>query len=271
MSRRALTVLLLAAVVGAARLRADEGRSQAKEAAIAAFAEGKRLLAAGKDARPEFQRAMECFYEGQGEWITAPETGLNLGNAAFLAGELPYAIVAFRVGLMLDPHHPQLRANLAYARTQVTYPPGLRGRPPADFWPSWLPRWHTGALLGTAVFLYSVAWLAVIGWWFRRKSWLAFVALLGLGLAACLGYGWWLHFQQWQTDCEFPPVLIHSDQTPLLTGNGPSYPRHSDLPILRLGMEARRLAARGGWLQIQFASGETGWIQDTDAWVVPRQ
>lgn len=268
MSGHALTVSLLAMVLSAARLRADDVRAPAREAAVAAFEEGKRLLAAGKDGRPEFQRALECFREATDEFITAPGTCQNLGNAAFLAGDVPYAVITFRAGLILDPHHPLLRANLAYARAQVVYPPGTRGRPPADYWPSWLPRWHTGALLGIGLAAYAVAWIAATGWWLRRRPWLAVVAVGGLGLAAVAGYGWRLHAEQLQMDCDFPPIVIIPDQTPLLTGNGPSYPRHPDLPILRRGMEARRLAERGDWLQIQFASGETGWIPATDAWII---
>jgi len=265
-SGRALIVFLASGIFAAGWLRAQEVREQPRAEAIAAFMEGRRLLAAGKDARPEFRRAEEQFREATNEWLPTPGMCTNMGNAAFLAGDLPYAILAFRAGLYLDRHDPVLQANLAYARAQVVYPPGARGRPAADPWPRWLPRWNTGTMLGTGLVAYSLAWIGALAWWRRRGPWLATVALVGFGLAAAAVYGWRLQLTQWRMDVEFPPIVIAEEYTPLRTGNGPSYPRHPDLPMLRRGMEARRLAVRGDWIQVQFASGETGWIPITDAW-----
>jgi hypothetical protein len=56
-------------------------------------------------------------------------------------------------------------------------------------------------------------------------------------------------------------VVIREDKPPFRKGNGRSYPAHADLPVLSRGMEARRIHERGGWLQIQFASGEVGWVE----------
>jgi hypothetical protein len=261
-----LIVVPAAGIAALGRLRADEVQARQKAAATAAFEEARRLLADGKDARSEFRRAADGFHEATNDLFHTPGTCRNIGNAAFLADDLPHAIYAFRVGLSLDLHDPVLRANLAYARAQVAYPPGARGRPPADTWPSWLPRWHTGALLGAGLVAYSAACIAALGWWFRRRRWLLVAALVGFGLSAAGVHGWRLLCRQSQMDRDFPLVVIAFDQTDLRTGNGPSYPRHPDLPMLRRGMEARGLGQRGDWIQIQFASGETGWVPLTDTW-----
>ncbi|HZP02585.1 MAG TPA: hypothetical protein VFD30_20050, partial [Terriglobia bacterium] len=57
-----------------------------------------------------------------------------------------------------------------------------------------------------------------------------------------------------------PLVVIVKDKVPFQRGNGPSYSAHPDLPILNQGMEAQCLHQRGDWLQIQFATGEIGWV-----------
>ncbi|MCI0681259.1 MAG: hypothetical protein L0Y71_04075 [Gemmataceae bacterium] len=260
-------VLSALTALAASPARAEEGDPSAHAAGVAAFAEGKRLLAAGKDARAAFQRSFDRFSAATDSARLSAADGQNIGNAAFLAGDLPSAIAAFRAGLILDRHQPVLRANLAYARAQVQYPPGQHGRPEADPWPAWLPRWQVDTLVRIGGGAYAVAWLASTVWLLRRRNWLAWLALAGFAVAACAGYGWWLHWRQSQIDRDFPPVVIRND-TSLWTGNGPSYPRHLELPQLRRGMEARRLTERGGWLLIQFASGETGWIDGDDAWVI---
>ncbi len=56
-------------------------------------------------------------------------------------------------------------------------------------------------------------------------------------------------------------MVIREDKLPLRKGNGPSYPANPDLPMLYRGMEARKLHERGPWLQIEFASGEVGWVE----------
>ena len=88
-----------------------------------------------------------------------------------------------------------------------------------------------------------------------------FLALAGLQLTDAPGDPdegrSWL---QAYRDLEQPPMVIQNDDVPLRIGNGLSYPRHADLPTLTRGMEARRLHARGSWVQLQFASGEVGWV-----------
>jgi hypothetical protein len=77
---------------------------------------------------------------------------------------------------------------------------------------------------------------------------------------ACGAFGAYLaNENDWQD--RRPLVVVREDHLPLRKGNGPSYPTNPDLPVLSRGMEARRLYERGGWLQIQFAGGEVGWVE----------
>jgi hypothetical protein len=230
-----------------------------------AFAEGKKLIDEGKDARAAFQQAMTAFAKNAAQPSRRAASAQNLGNAAFLADELPSAILSFRAGLSHDPHHPVLRANLVYARAQVRYPPNRQsGRPEPELWPAWLPRWRSMIFVVVGGFVYCLAFAALTVLFFQRRFWLAAAAGLCFGLAGAAAYACYLTAWQWRYDLDRPPVVIRYDGVALRTGNGVSYPQNAELPTLSRGMEARKLAARGDWLQVRFASGEIGWVRTQD-------
>lgn len=269
MCREALICLLLALWITGA-ICAQGTAIPPSKAGPAAFAEGKKLVDEGKDGRAAFRRAMQAFLlrEHEGPMLTA--RAQNLGNAAFLAGDLQTALLVFRLGLFYDRHNAVLRENLAYARSQVRYPPNSRGgRAEADFWPSWLPRFHSTSYFNVGAVCYCLAWITLTSCYFRRTVALATLSIALFALSAGAGYGCHLLAWQLQEDMDHPPVVIRHDGVALRTGNGVSYPQHAELPTLARGMEARKLCARGPWLQIQFASGEIGWVeaQDVLRWV----
>lgn len=267
----ARTLILVLTLLGHTAVAHADDRTAPSQAAVAAFAEGKRLLTAGKDARPAFAQAMRAFQELSGSRLETPGECQNFGNAAYLADELPLAILAYRVGLMLDPHQPVLRKNLEHARAQVQYPPSHEGRTEPDFWPAWMPRASATTWLRVAVTFYCLACLSGAAWFLRRRAGLLGTALFCLAGAVVAGNGWRVLHRQWEREWSLPPVVIRGDDVPLYTGNGPSYPRHPELPSLQRGMEARRLRERGGWLLVEFATGETGWILESQAWTIKVQ
>jgi hypothetical protein len=256
MSRRLVITPLLAGVFLAAA-----GFAAAQDG-FTAFAEGKRLIADGKDARAAFQEALRSFEKRDVDSLEKTALAQNLGNAAFLAGDLPRAILAFRYGLFFDRHHSLLRDNLAYARSQVRYAAGNdHGRAESDRWPAWLPRLGATSYIVIGLISYCLICVALTGCALRPALWRAVAAVAGCAAACGALYGCYLLRVQAINDLGFPPVIVRHDDVPLRTGNGPSYPLQAELPRLALGMEARRLGRRGAWLQIQFASGEIGWIE----------
>jgi hypothetical protein len=255
----ALLAVAMPALSGAAR-------AQETRPGYADFLEGRRQTDAGGDGRAAFRRALEALLNEARTQPEAPERYLNLGNAALLADDLPRSIWAFRKGLALAPQHARLREHLQYARAQVTRLPA-RGEPEDDPWPWWLPRWRSAVWLAVLLAGYALVCGAFTVWRVQGGGgWLVCLAaaLIVAGVAAFAWHGGW---SERRRDRETPVVVVVRE-TGLHTGNGPSYPRHPELPVCAPGVEARRLRQRGGWLQVQSPAGDVGWLRGADVFVV---
>jgi hypothetical protein len=187
----------------------------------------------------------------------------NLGNAHFLAGNLPGAIRAYRRGLRLAPEDRALKANLEFARSQVAYSfPGTFGRQPRDSWPIWLRR-PSIRPFGLMVFLfYSLIWPALARWQMVHQTWLLSSALGLLFLTLILGSVLVFEVNDYRRKESRPLVVISQDGVVVRKGNGTSYPAREE-GVLNRGVEAYWLFTRGDWHQIEFAGGEVGWVHDS--------
>jgi hypothetical protein len=248
-------LVLLPAWLGAAA--APPEFAALREAEIA-FHEG--LYAADHEpdaARQAFRKSAGLFAEFRRAGHRNAAVYRNEGNAWLLAGELPRAILAYRLGLELAPNDRTLQAGLAFARKQVAYPsPASLGRPTIDHvLPRPVPGWH----LGLTVIAYAGGWVALTRWRMTRRGRLAWLAGAAWMTAALLATG--LVYTDWQSrvQARHPVVVVAEDGVLLYRGNGEMYSHHE--PPLTRGVEARRLFARGDWLQIELAGGETGWVR----------
>jgi hypothetical protein len=228
--------------------------------AQAAFEEGLRRRDSPAEARPFFRRAA-ASYERAGETGLA-SAGLyrTLGNAHFLAGNLPQAVFAYRRGLRLDPTDAKLHAHLAAARRQLAPPAdGPFGRPP-DVRRPWLHVFGSpGYRLLLTCFVYSLAWPFFVAWLASRRQ-VLLVATLALWVAAAvMGLDVGLDYRQEDLACRYPLVVVIADGVTVRTGNGTSYPPRFEAPV-PAGVEARLRFRRGDWIQIEFAGGEVGWV-----------
>jgi hypothetical protein len=213
------------------------------------------------EARARYHLAAEQLrHHAQSNSATA-ELYLNLGNAHYLADELPQAILAYREGLRQNPVHSRLWENLEAVRDQVGYPGGLaRHRPAPDGWPIWLPRLAPGVVLWAAVLIHALAWAAAWLWLIIRGRKLATLTVAGFLIACALGVWWgYLDFRI-DRDQRQTIVVVALNGTTLRRGNGSLYGRHPDLPVVNRGMEAMCLNERGGWVQVQFPGGDVGWL-----------
>lgn len=261
----ALLVQSLALVQG---VRAGEAPAEADllARAEAAFRQG-RASAGRADARKHFAEAASCYRQLHDRGARNVHLYRNLGNAALLADQLPRAVWAYRHALRLAANDRAARESLDYVRSRVGYPEN-RGRPASSAWPPWLPRTDPDWLFVLTFFLYALACVLFTRSLTRPDPELG-TAPFVLAAAVALGVGWVVLDGHQRQDEHFPPVVIAAE-TPLYRGNGPSYPAHEELPRLAPGMEARRLHERGGWLQIAFPGGETGWVPGEAALVVGR-
>jgi hypothetical protein len=225
-----------------------------------AFRQGVALRSTPEKARRTFAESAALYEVLRQRGADGADLLRNQGNAHLLADQLAHAILAYRRGLRQVPHDADLHERLEYARDQVAYPgPGSRGRPDAGDWPPWLPRLHPDLFLLLGFCLYALACVWATRWLMTRRAALLSRAAVVLALgAACAGVWGYL---QWRAAREAAyPLVVIAEEVPLRRGNGPSYPSHAELPLLQPGMEARRLHERGGWLQVELAGGEVGWV-----------
>jgi hypothetical protein len=223
---------------------------------LADLGEGRLLAADPAQARACFRRAAAHFATAVQQGVRTPGLFLNLGDAHFLADQLPEAIFAFRRGLRLDPDDRTLRANLDYARLRVGLPQGVdKGSPSRGWWS--LTAWRRNLALACYVLaIPAFFWVAAT----RSSRAIAMAVILVVACAALNAYSWALEQKETREAQDHPLVVIRDDQLPLRRGNGPSYAAHPDWPHLPAGLEARRLAERGGWLQIEVPGGAVGWV-----------
>jgi hypothetical protein len=237
-------------------------KSEIMTEAEEAFAEGLRRREAGEKSRALFGNSAWYYEMLHAEGANNALLYRNLGNARLLAGDLPGAILAYRLGLRLEPGNPVLRQNLEYARGRVVFREGsMLGRPAADVRPDWLAARGAGWLFALAVLAWTSGWLVVARWLMRRRRSLL---LAGVGLLAiALGMGVLL-FQRERTAPDRPIVVLAADGVLLRKGDSRLFPPRYETPLNR-GVEAELLFRRGGWLQIELSGGEVGWIPATDA------
>jgi hypothetical protein len=181
---------------------------------------------------------------------------LNQGNAHFMAGHLPEAILAYHRAERFMPSHPELRANFAEARRRVIDPPTL----PEEA-TGWLPTAPRATQIRLALAGYVAAWGLFLVWLWRPARWLLCSAILILGGSIVLGC---LCYQGDRGDQEQPFAVVTQDNVVLRQGNGLTYAPvvHQGLPVtLHRGTELRVQCQRSnGWLQVELLNGLLGWL-----------
>ena len=215
-----------------------------------AFERGVQLRADSKAARAEFRIAANGFDERWSAGERNPALAQNRAKAHALAGQSPEAISALHEGLVIAPSDTELLRDLETLRGTVDYPSGWRPSPPRG-WRTRLSGWDLLFITFAAFALVAVA--AILRFTIRSPwSWpLLVVGLLGLGFCG---------FASWQLNPESEPLpSIVKWTTPIRKGNGESYPARFERDLPR-GAEVKELHQRGGWVQIELANGERGWV-----------
>lgn len=190
----------------------------------------------------------------------SPALLFNCGNAEFKAGHLGRAISAYRRAEQLTPRDAELRANLAFVRTQV---PGATVR--ESRWRTWLGALtlNEGAVLTAVIFWVLFALLAarqlrpaLIP---RLRGATRLAAALTMLSAAALGLQAAGHFYS-------PVAVVTAGEAAGRTG--PLDDAQTAFTA-RDGAELRVLDQHGDWVQAADGAGRIGWFSTRQVEVLP--
>lgn len=254
---------LLVGGLAAADTWTSTTREPLREADVA-YRAGLAERADTEKARQHFARAAKLYAAYDGNlWHRYPSPFLcrNLAQSYLLAGDLGRAIAAYRRAMWADWYDRASQEGLAYARSKVAYP--LEGPLAQLARPREQPTvldWDPWSADAAVSWLYFLGCLALARAWMKRlPAWWAAGGLL-LALAGLL-YGA-VHWESHKRHREWSDrnwVVTVARDTPLRTGNSSEYPLRLD-QALPAGVELRRLAERGGWVQVQLTGGPVGWV-----------
>ena len=231
--------------------------SPAKGASAAAslYNQGNKFYQEG-----DYEKARELYLQALAAGAEDPDLYYNLGNAEFRRGKLGLAIANYLRAQRLAPRDKEIKANLEYARKQVSARPAELKRGPLSkgfFWVASLlsaNEW-TGVLVG----LYWLMGLAGTGLILserqaRRKIFFLLL-LLALGTALLL-----LPFGAFKIKQDFftSRAVVVEEKVPARSGPEP------DLAViieLVEGVEVVVDHCENGWCQVKIPGGFRGWVK----------
>jgi tetratricopeptide (TPR) repeat protein len=224
------------------------------------------------DAAADFSAANQLYARGKFAEAAAAyekvlQTGaqsvpllFNCGSAEFKAGHLGNAIVAFRRAALLAPRDAELRANLAFVRTQVS---GATVR--GSRWEDWagLLTLNEGTLLTMFLFWALFAVLAV------RQLRPALIPRLGaltrVVVVLAVFSGMILALQAANHFNSSVAVVTGAEAT---ARSGPFDDAQSVFTV-HDGTELRVLDRHDAWVQAADAAGKIGWLSTRQVAVLP--
>jgi tetratricopeptide (TPR) repeat protein len=231
---------------------------------ILGFALIGTLSALAEGVDKGFDAANKLYEEGKFQEAAAAYEGLvksgqksaaiyfNLGNANFKSGRIGRAIAAYRHAEVMTPRDPDVRANLQFARNQVSGPTLLTGR-----WQRVLGK----LTLNEWTFLASVAiWLcflllAFLQWrpalWRSLRGLVITFALAAAISGTCLATAFYEKLWNEIVTVVSPEAVVH---------NGPLEESQSSFTV-HDGAELRLLDRKEDWLQVSPDPRRVGWLR----------
>lgn len=183
----------------------------------------------------------------------------NAGNAFLKAGDTGRAILWYERALMRMPHDPDLRFNLAHARTFVkdkSESSGFDITGMLFFWKNYLPPWlmiWTAIGLSAAFALYAGLRTRKGKRVFTLAGILFFVAVILAGTTVCYDYYEKIHGRY---------AVILSSEASIRSGLSPEA---TTLFVLHAGTRVRVEEKHNGYLKIIFSRDKIGWVNSVDA------
>ena len=232
-------------------------------AANDAFRAANELRSTSPDRAADLYRRAALRYErllGEREIVNS-KLYCNLANAYFQAGDIGRAILNYRKAEQLDPGDPNVRRNLAFARTNR--PDKLDPAPGGQVLETLL-FWHFEWSKGTRVRLFAGAWILMWAVLALRRSgqrWMPREMAAGMAAAALLLAGS-MAYQSWHEAVSVAGVVV-SPVTVARQGDGRSY-EPAFLEPLHAGTEFSVLEERPGWCRVELPDGRICWLDSSD-------
>jgi hypothetical protein len=255
----ALLQLLARGAAAQEKLRIDRDACLAR--ANAAFERGAR-----SDDSAEAQQA---FLESIGEYERLIADGVvngklyyNLANANVRIGDLPRAILYYRMAERLLPRDEQIAANLRFARSRIAE--RVETNDTSRLLRQLLVVHYACSIrerTQVAVITYLVAWVALAARIASHRRWFTFAGLCALAISASMTVSVWA---QRQDEIDHPIGVLVADDVIVRKGDGDTYEPQFNRP-LGPGLEFRVLNRRDEWMEIELRDGKSGWIRGAQA------
>ena len=238
-----MTPLLLCSILGAANER---------------FLAGLAALPDSQAAQLQFAAAARTYDEAWHAGAKEPVVAQNRGRAHCLAGDKARAVAAFHDGLALAPWHTGLHADLQQLRVSIIPPDDRELWPPSSSFIRQRVSPLDRLLIACVASLMVTA--GIIAHICFGSRYAAKILLLAGGtgvllVIGCAGESW----REEQQEKATPIVVIATPDLILRTGNAAFYPPRRERP-LPVGLEARCLARRGGWIRVRIGETLIGWL-----------
>jgi hypothetical protein len=213
------------------------------------------------DALNAFRIARDGFQAVIDSGVQNGKLYYNLGNAHLRLKEIGHAIAAYRRAQKFIPGDEQLRNNLRFARSlrrDTIRESGQRTFLETVLFLHYSVPFKTRIVV--ALVAYGLFWLLLLMRLFNRRIRLGYVTLLALfvwvTLAVSIGVSW--------PDPDNPDegVLV-ADDVMVRKGDGESYAPLFAQPIHQ-GVEFDVLEQREGWVHIELADGNQGWVRNRE-------
>ena len=237
------------------------------EQALVQFDDAQDVLGQQPErARQLFRAAAQRFESIIASGVVNGHLEFNLANCYLQSGDVGRAVLHYRRAERLIPRDPMLADNLAVARSRclTTIPPS-RGSALMKFVFAWHYQTSTASRLEAAVILYVAFWGLLIVRNYLRRRFVTVVATVICVMASAGGSS--LAVTRW-ADRNTPEGVVTAMDVTVYKGPGSGYQRQFEQP-LQPGMEFTRTSHRGEWWKIELPDGNFGWIQSTQAELVP--
>jgi tetratricopeptide (TPR) repeat protein len=219
-------------------------------------------------AQQAFREATHDYERLVADGVENGKLYYNLANAYVRLGDVPRAILNYRLGERLLPRDEQIAANLAFARSRVA--DRIEATDTSRLLRQLFVVHHACSVrerMQGAIAAFVGAWIVlgarvVIG----RRS-LVVIGLLALAASVSLAVSIYL---QMTDEVHHPIGVLVSDDVLVRKGDGETYEPQFNRP-LGPGLEFRVLNRRDEWLQIELPDGKSGWIRAEQAAVAEPQ